>query len=82
MATVRYYGRLAERIGIKQETFSGATVSKVLSQLKKARGPEIYREARRCHILVDHCNAGTEKGFRTPVGEESLVEFVPVCGGG
>ncbi len=82
MATVRYYGELAAKMGIKEESYPGATVSQVLSKIKKSHGSELYHEAKRCHIIVDHCNAGSEKGFRTAVGENSVVEFVPVCGGG
>lgn len=82
MATVRYYGHLNEMMGIKEEILEGSTVSGVLSQIKKYHGADLYKEAKRCHIIVDHNNAGTEKGFRTAVNDDSLVEFVPVCGGG
>lgn len=82
MATVRYYGHLKEMIGVKEEILQGSTVSGVLSQIKKQHGTDVYREAKRGHIIVDHNNAGTEKGFRTAVNDDSLVEFVPVCGGG
>lgn len=82
MATIRYYGQLAEDMGVREEHYEGATVSQVLSGIKKAHGSELYHAAKRCHIIVDHCNAGSEKGFRTPVAEDGIVEFVPVCGGG
>lgn len=35
MATVRYYGELAAKMGIKEESYPGATVSQVLSKIKK-----------------------------------------------
>lgn len=82
MATVRYYGQMAQTLGIKEEQLEGKTVSQVLNQFKKIHGTDLYKEAKRCHILVDHSNAGTEKGFRTPVKPDGLVEIVPVCGGG
>ena len=42
MATVRYYGELAAKMGIKEESYPGATVSQVLSKIKKAHGSELY----------------------------------------
>ena len=82
MALVRYHGRLADLTGCREETMDGNNVSRLLDQIKKYRGVEAYRLAKRSHIIVDRRSAGTEKGFRTPAGSDSLVEFIPVCGGG
>ena len=82
MATVRYHGRLAELTGCREESLDGTNVSKVLDQIKKRHGAEAGKLAKRSHILVDKRSAGAEKGFRTPVGADSIVEFIPVCGGG
>lgn len=82
MALVRYHGRLAELTGCREEQLDGTSVSRLLDQIKKRRGVEAYRLAKRSHIIVDKRSAGAEKGFRTPVGTDSVVEFIPVCGGG
>lgn len=82
MAVVRYHGRLADLAGCREEILGGTNVAKVLDQIKKRRGLEAYRLAKRSHIIVDKRSAGAEKGFRTPVGADSTVEFIPVCGGG
>lgn len=82
MAQVRYHGHLADLTGCRQEAMEGATVAKLLDQIKRQHGAEAYRLAKRSHIIVDRRSAGAEKGFRTPVGPDSLVEFIPVCGGG
>lgn len=82
MATVRYYGRLAELTGCREESLEGTNVARLLDQIKKRHGAEAGKLARRSHIIVDRRSAGAEKGFRTPVGTDSGVEFIPVCGGG
>ena len=68
MALVRYHGRLADLTGCREEPIDGTNVSRLLDQIKK--------------IIVDKRSAGAEKGFRTPTGPDSVVEFIPVCGGG
>ena len=82
MAMVRYHGRLAELTGCREESLEGTNVTRVLDQIKKRHGSEAARLAKRSHIIVDRRSAGAEKGFRTPVGADSVVEFIPVCGGG
>nr|WP_317324712.1 MoaD/ThiS family protein [uncultured Flavonifractor sp.] len=82
MALVRYYGRLAELTGCREEGLEGTSVSRLLDQIKKRHGAEALRLAKRSHIIVDSRSAGAGKGFRTPVGADSQVEFIPVCGGG
>lgn len=82
MALARYHGRLAELTGCREERLEGANVARLLEQIKKRYGAEAHRLAKRSHIIVDRRSAGAEKGFRTPAGPDSVVEFIPVCGGG
>lgn len=82
MARVCYHGRLAELTGCREEALEGTNVSRLLAQIRKRHGTEAYRLAKRSHIIVDRRSAGAEKGFRTPAGPDSIVEFLPVCGGG
>ena len=82
MAQVRYYGFLARSTGVREEVLPGDTVAQLLRAIRRRHGWAVSREARRCHILVDGRSAGQSRGFRTPVGPESRVEFLPVCGGG
>lgn len=82
MATVKYYGALAELTGVKQETLPGRNISALLRAISAEHGTAAAAKARRCHIAVNGCNAGSLRGFSTPVGEEDEVIFLPVCGGG
>lgn len=82
MATVKYYGALAEITGKKEETLPGKNISALLRAMAAEYGRSVAQKARRCHIIVNGCNAGVLRGFRTPVGEEDEVIFLPVCGGG
>lgn len=82
MATVKYYGALAEMTNTRQETLEGKNISALLRMIGAEHGRAAALKARRCHIVVNGCNAGTLRGFSTPVGEKDEVIFLPVCGGG
>lgn len=82
MATVKYYGALAQLTGKKEETLPGRNVSGLLRAIGAQYGRPVALKARRCHIVVNGYNAGALRGFATPISDEDEVIFLPVCGGG
>jgi molybdopterin converting factor small subunit len=79
---VYYRAALAALTGTAEETIPAATVRDVLGHIKKAYGPEAYKEARRMLIAVDSDSIQLHRGFDTKLEEGTEVRFLPICGGG
>lgn len=82
MIKVTYYGDLARKTGAMVEYLEGESVSEILKAMKKRHGADVYKTAKRSHILVNGENAGLYGGYRMKIKEGDEVVIFPVCGGG
>ncbi|MEG0597480.1 MAG: MoaD/ThiS family protein [Oscillospiraceae bacterium] len=82
MATVRYFGLLRERTGMREETLPAPSVATMLREIERRHGKEAAHMAKKGHIIVNGENAGSHKGFRMKLSSGDVVQLLPVCGGG
>ncbi len=82
MAKVIYFGNLKKLTETKEENLDGEDIKAVLKAIKDKYGKETYKIAKTSHIVVNEENASSLSGFKTKIGAEDIVRFLPVCGGG
>lgn len=82
MAKIVYYGQLRELTGLTEEVSTGKDVRQCLQHIKDKYGREAYREAKHCLITVNGKSILSLENFKTKVGTEDVLRFLPLCGGG
>ncbi len=82
MIKVRYFGNLAQRTELKEETYDVKNVNELLKEIKTKYGEEIFKIAKTSHIIINEENAAFKGGFKAKLIEGDTVKFLPICGGG
>lgn len=82
MAKVRYRGKLALLTRTDEEEVQASKVKDVLDYIKKNYGQDAWKGAKKMLIVVDHKSITLLQNFNTPLTENSIVGFLPICGGG
>lgn len=82
MVNVKYHGILIKLTGKKEEEYNSTKLKDLLTEMKKRYGKETYKYAKMSYIMINEQNAGSLKGYNSPLTDGDIVELLPVCGGG
>jgi molybdopterin converting factor small subunit len=80
--TTTYKSELADRIGVKSETFEATVVKDVLNQIKTKHGKDTYKLAKTMLITVNSLSIQKDSRFATRLKEGDVVGFFPLAAGG
>ena len=82
MITIRYYAPIRALIGKEEEAVAAQRVSDVLKHIRAVYGKAALKAAKASLIVVNDVSIGLYQGMKTPLKENDVVGFLPLCGGG
>ena len=82
MALIRYYAPLRGITGVDEESLEAATVSDVLTHIKRAYGKDALKAAKSSLIVINDVSMDLYAGAKTLLKADDTVGFLPLCGGG
>lgn len=80
--TATYKSDLAERIGVRTESYDAGTVKEVVEQIKARHGKDAYKHAKSLLITVNGLSIQKKRYFSTPLAEGDVVGFYSLAAGG
>ena len=82
MVKLLYHGEIKALTRKPFDICDAKDINGVFDYLKKTYGKGCVKEAKKMLIVVNGTSIQLKEGFKTKLGDEDAVSFLPVCGGG